>query len=42
MPFAAFRHEAALAQFRLSQLLPASGALDEATMLALGLDPPTR
>jgi peptidoglycan hydrolase-like protein with peptidoglycan-binding domain len=31
--------QAALAQFQLSQLLPASGAIDQATLLALGLDP---
>jgi peptidoglycan hydrolase-like protein with peptidoglycan-binding domain len=31
--------QAALAQFQLSQLLPASGALDQATLLALGIDP---
>ncbi len=31
--------QAALAQFQLSQLLPASGMLDQATLLALGLDP---
>lgn len=31
--------QAALAQFQLSELLPASGALDQATLLALSLDP---
>lgn len=31
--------QAALAQFQLSQLLPASGMLDQPTLLALGLDP---
>ena len=31
--------QAALAQFQLSQLLPASGSVDQATLLALGLDP---
>jgi peptidoglycan hydrolase-like protein with peptidoglycan-binding domain len=31
--------QAALAQFQLSQLLPASGTLDQPTLLALGLDP---
>jgi peptidoglycan hydrolase-like protein with peptidoglycan-binding domain len=31
--------QAALAQFQLSQLIPASGALDQRTLLALGLDP---
>lgn len=31
--------QAALAQFQLSQLLPATGGLDQATLLALGLDP---
>ena len=31
--------QAALAQFQLSQLLPASGTVDQATLLALGLDP---
>ena len=32
--------QAALAQFQLANLLPASGALDGATLLALGLDRP--
>jgi peptidoglycan hydrolase-like protein with peptidoglycan-binding domain len=31
--------QAALAQFQLSQLLPASGAIDQRTLLALGIDP---
>ena len=31
--------QAALAQFQLSQMLPASGMLDQATLLALDLDP---
>lgn len=31
--------QAAIAQFQLSELLPASGGLDQATLLALGLDP---
>lgn len=31
--------QAAIAQFQLAQLLPATGTLDQATLLALGLDP---
>jgi peptidoglycan hydrolase-like protein with peptidoglycan-binding domain len=31
--------QAALAQFQLSEALPASGMLDQRTLLALGLDP---